>query len=768
MLSIPLHLPDLWQQDAVRALREGCDVILDAPTGAGKTRVFELFVEKGNAMRGRQAVYTVPTRALANDKWREWKSDGWNVGIATGDIARQLDAPVIVATLETQRERILSNNPPALLVIDEYQLIADARRGLNYELALALPPVETQLLLLSGSVRNPDDIAAWLRRLGRRVELIRVTERPVPLDDFAIVNLPRVPDSIHGFWPRTAAGAMAAHFSPLLIFAPRRKEAEKIARQIAAALPSDDPITLTPEDVRILGSDMARLLQRRVAFHHSGLPYAVRADWVERLGKSGELRVIVATTGLAAGINFSVRSVLVASTQYSDGPFQRELRPDELLQMFGRAGRRGLDDHGTVLYSTGTPRLFDGAPRQVRRVNQLDWPTLLRVMETAAADGGDPIQTASDVLGRLFSTQRAPLGLETTTGDPETRFGPTRREILGPGGQWVEAPEPSEAPLGDCLVLHREKWMRALRVPQIAERFGTGRLCRMPTDRGFAYARDVIVAKRNAGERWVPLPWVRRKLWTNETFDDETFAGTVLPLLAAEWHPAVPLGVVVHGNLLAARLDLRDIRVPAFRMGDQWLFEPPSRIVTVRGGAGYRLANGTEWNPPRGSAAHHWRSLELVDEAGVPTARGRVASRFQGGEGLMIAAALEDARYPVDDLARHLANIRGGFRFGEFEDGESSRLAAVARACFGHRDIEGYLEAGLSPGFGGGTWEAMETYREGGLRAVQTLAPDVSRGDLERASMEWKSLLRHILHCSDPRAPRWEELREAARRVLAD
>lgn len=73
-----LSLPDLWQQEAVRALRNGEDVIVDAPTGAGKTRVFELFVADSKPVpKNGQAVYTVPTRALANDKWAEWKEKGW-------------------------------------------------------------------------------------------------------------------------------------------------------------------------------------------------------------------------------------------------------------------------------------------------------------------------------------------------------------------------------------------------------------------------------------------------------------------------------------------------------------------------------------------------------------------------------------------------------------------------------------------------------------------------------------------------------------------
>ena len=74
-----VRIPDLWQQQAVTALREGKDVVVHAPTGAGKTLIFELWSNKGKN-RG-QAIYTVPTRALANDKLAEWRAQGWDVGI---------------------------------------------------------------------------------------------------------------------------------------------------------------------------------------------------------------------------------------------------------------------------------------------------------------------------------------------------------------------------------------------------------------------------------------------------------------------------------------------------------------------------------------------------------------------------------------------------------------------------------------------------------------------------------------------------------------
>src|SRR3954465_9477183 len=194
-------VPDLWQQQAVTALREGKDVIVQAPTGSGKTLIFELWSNLGKN-RG-QAIYTVPTRALANDKLAEWRARGWNVGIATGDLAENLGAPIIVATLETQKLRLIRGEGPLLLVVDEYQMIRDPDRGLNYELAIALAPPQTQLLLLSGSVANPQDLVKWMTRLGRSAVLIKNDHRPVPLEEVHANNLNfHVPSEIRGYWPR--------------------------------------------------------------------------------------------------------------------------------------------------------------------------------------------------------------------------------------------------------------------------------------------------------------------------------------------------------------------------------------------------------------------------------------------------------------------------------------------------------------------------------------------------------------------------------------
>lgn len=346
-LEVSLRIPDLWQQQAVAALRAGRDVVVHAPTGAGKTYVFELLYP---SLKG-QAVFTVPTRALANDKFAEWRATGWDVGICTGDISERPDARVVVATLETQRGNLLRRRGPRLLVIDEYQMLGDAQRGVSYELSLALAPAGTQLLLLSGSVANPGDIAVWLRRLGRDVELITHSARPVPLEEIVLDTLPYQGDmrAIGNYWARLVAKALLADLGPILLFAPRRQASEDLAVDLAAALPIDDPLALSAEQAALAGEKLARLLRRRVAYHHSGLSYGARAGLIEPLAKAGQLRAVVATTGLAAGVNFSLRSVLVTETRYTVRHLEKHLQPEELLQMFGRAGRRGLDDCGYVL-----------------------------------------------------------------------------------------------------------------------------------------------------------------------------------------------------------------------------------------------------------------------------------------------------------------------------------------------------------------------------------------------------------------------------------
>src|SRR5262245_60127735 len=394
-------IPDMWQQQAVTALREGKNVVVHAPTGAGKTLIFELWSNQGKN-RG-QAIYTVPTRALANDKLAEWRARGWDVGIATGDLSENLDAPIVVATLETQKSRLIRGEGPSLLVVDEYQMLRDEDRGLNYEIAIAMAPAHTQLLLLSGSVANPQDVVKWLRRLGREAVHIRTDFRPVPLDEIHGNSLSyHVPSQIRNYWPRLVAKVLAEDLGPLLIFAPRRQAAEAMAAELARFLPTPNPLSLSQEQRQVVGDHLARMLKTRITYHHSGLSYGARAGVIEPLAKAGQLRVVVATMGLAAGINFSLRSVALAGTSYRRDYAEQLLRPDEILQMFGRAGRRGLDETGFVLVTANEIRLLDAHTGQLSRGGLADWGALLSVMSVAGAAGRNPFAEAVRVQERLF------------------------------------------------------------------------------------------------------------------------------------------------------------------------------------------------------------------------------------------------------------------------------------------------------------------------------------------------------------------------------
>ena len=94
---------------------------------------------------------------------------------------------------------------------------------------------------------------------------------------------------------------------------------------------------------------------------------------VEPLAKSGQLQVVVATTGLGAGVNFSMRSVLVTDREYRIDDELGLLRPDELLQMFGRAGRRGMDDRGYIIVTPRQARMRMFAS-YVASLKNSDWP----------------------------------------------------------------------------------------------------------------------------------------------------------------------------------------------------------------------------------------------------------------------------------------------------------------------------------------------------------------------------------------------------------
>lgn len=262
------------------------------------------------------------------------------MGIATGDLAENLDARAGRHPGNAE-ESFDPGDGPSLLVVDEYQMISDQDRGLNYELAIALAPAHTQLLLLSGSVANPQDVVRWLQRLGRSAVLVRHELRPVLLEEVHANSLNyHVPTEIRGYWPRFASRRWRS--CAILIFAPRRQAAEAMANDLSRQLPNPNPLQLTPEQRLIAGEHLSRLLKARVTYHHSGLSYGARAGVIEPLAKAGQLRVVVATMGLAAGINFSLlRSVALAGESYRRDEAEQFSGSDELMQMLAARAAAG-------------------------------------------------------------------------------------------------------------------------------------------------------------------------------------------------------------------------------------------------------------------------------------------------------------------------------------------------------------------------------------------------------------------------------------------
>ena len=800
-------VPDLWQQQAVSALRRGQDVVVQAPTGAGKTLIFEVWSNRGKS-RG-QAIYTVPTRALANDKLAEWRGRGWDVGIATGDLSDNLDAPVLVATLETQKGRLIQGDGPALLIVDEYQMIGDPDRGLNYELALALAPAQTQLLLLSGSVANPQDVVKWLRRLGRDAILIKHDVRPVPLEEVHANQLSyHVPAQIRGYWPRLVAKALAEDLGPLLIFAPRRQAAEAMASELARHLPTPNPLALSPDQKLLVGEHLAKLLKSRITYHHSGLSYGARAGVIEPLAKAGQLRVVVATMGLAAGINFSLRSVALAGASYRRDYAEQPLRADEILQMFGRAGRRGLDEVGYVVITANEIRLLDAHAGQLSRGGLADWSALLSVMSAAADHERDPFAEAVRVQERLFTTKPIFLGVEESMKHPVVPCGlhtdaerarhvrKRVREMLNSRGEWEPYPNLVPTRVGDIVVLRdghpsgteppsnpesngalpRPRLQTpgarsVLAEPSALERIGTGELCVVfESGETKIYGRSITVADRLSGDRIHLTKWIRRLTnWNGRQAPLQVWTEKIAPLietkLAAQRLPVVRFHTLPQKIVAQVSLAEQTMRAPVDSHGVA-LWRPVERDVLPADCARCSLVPVCRQLSAATGTALLWRRLRLIDARGKPTRRGRIVSWFAQGDGLAIAAALEDAGYPIEELTYDLANLDAGFRFCGDENRWAGRLAMACQAAYGLQSVPGYLENGLPPKYGAGAEQVVASVHKNPLDKQRWITDLVGAGDIDRIIIEWRSLLRRIVHSPEMEWTRWSDLQLAAKSVL--
>jgi len=181
--------PDPFQIEALAAL-EFEDVLVTAPTGSGKTWIAREEIRRLLAA-GRSAWYTTPLKALTNSKYQEFSDEfgAARVGILTGDRKENSDAPLIVGTTEIYRNQLFdslrggSQVRADLVVLDEAHYLGDEERGHVWEEAIILTPARIRLLLLSATIGNAHDFAAWLEDVrGVRCGVVPgPATRPVPL-----------------------------------------------------------------------------------------------------------------------------------------------------------------------------------------------------------------------------------------------------------------------------------------------------------------------------------------------------------------------------------------------------------------------------------------------------------------------------------------------------------------------------------------------------------------------------------------------------------
>jgi helicase len=367
----------------------GENVVAAVPTASGKTFVAELAMTTADG----PALYIVPLRALAREKYESFSElPGVAVGVSTGDFDATdedlADDDVVVATSEKVDSAIRNGadwvERVACVVVDEAHLLGSDRRGPTLEVTLSTlrrrsPSV--QVVALSATVENPEDVADWLdatlvesdwRPVDLRTGVFEPTASRVAFDDGTETAVPVDSDSETLDSDATvalAAEAVAAG-GQCLAFVRSRREAESLAERLADA---DRFAGLAPDRAGAVADDvgavdrtdtgrrLADCVRAGVAFHHAGLRSAHRAV-VESAFRSRDVAVICATPTLAAGVNVPARRVVVRDLERYTDSGMAPLPVLEVHQMCGRAGRPHLDPYGEAIL-VGDP---DGDPAAVR------------------------------------------------------------------------------------------------------------------------------------------------------------------------------------------------------------------------------------------------------------------------------------------------------------------------------------------------------------------------------------------------------------------
>ena len=336
------------QEEALLEILDGRNVIMNTPTGSGKSLV-AAGAHFAALAAGHRSVYTAPLKALVSEKFfalcEAFGAD--RVGMITGDAAVNPQAPIICATAEILANWALRDGTDAdvdVVIADEFHFYADPQRGWAWQVPLLTLP-QCQFVLLSATLGPTERFATELTgRTGRETVTVRSAERPVPLR-FEYGTMPlhasiedllernRAPIYVVHFTQREAIEAAQAYTSIGVL---SRAERDRVAEAIGG-FKFDSPI----------GKDLRRLIGHGVGVHHAGLLPKYRL-LTERLAQQGLLKLICGTDTLGVGVNVPIRTVLFTQLCKYDGQKTRLLSAREFHQIAGRAGRAGYDDQGFV------------------------------------------------------------------------------------------------------------------------------------------------------------------------------------------------------------------------------------------------------------------------------------------------------------------------------------------------------------------------------------------------------------------------------------
>jgi len=402
-MKYPFEL-DTFQKHAVYRLENGESVFVAAHTSAGKTVVAEYAIALA-AKHMTRAIYTSPIKALSNQKFRDFQATFEDVGLLTGDVQIRPEASCLIMTTEILRSMLYRGadliRDVEWVIFDEVHYINDAERGVVWEEVLIMLPAHVGLILLSATVPNAVELADWIGRTKKKeVFVVSTFQRPVPLeyhlyyskelhkivdsrrnfqqdaykrafDLFTTKNAknkaagpPRLNDQgLRNEWVNFIEFLKSHTLLPVVAFTFSRKRCEQLANSLtnidlnSAGEKSEIHVFIQNSIKRLKGTDRELpqvlrtrdLLARGLAVHHSGLLPIIK-EMVEILFSRGLVKLLFATETFAMGVNMPARTVVFQGLRKPDGKNFRDLLPGEFTQMAGRAGRRGLDSVGVVVY----------------------------------------------------------------------------------------------------------------------------------------------------------------------------------------------------------------------------------------------------------------------------------------------------------------------------------------------------------------------------------------------------------------------------------